>query len=58
MSLYKKYQDHKYIWYQLKLQYIPDKDLTFILHLNELLRYHDVANMAMTRVFLRHARNA
>ena len=51
MSLYKKYQDHKYIWYQLKLQYIPDKDLTFMLHLNELLRYHDVANMAMTRVF-------
>ena len=38
MSLYKTYQDHKYIWYQLNLQDIPDKDLTFILHLNELLR--------------------
>jgi len=51
MSIYKKYQDNKYIWHQLKPQDIPDKDLPFILHLNELVRYHDVVNMAMTRVF-------
>ena len=51
MSLYKKNQDHKYIWYQLKRQDISDTDLTFVLHLNDLQRYHDVANMTLMRVF-------